>query len=132
MMERENIIIAVHSVVDSITNSSTEFFVVDTNLEVSVVESMVKEKEKEFPSEYGYHVYVNKMEEYQLKDMFGYPDEEECVQYLVALGYKVEKPESSTPNIRYIQISCERGCINPSLKNFIMSTFTVIKNDTNG
>ena len=127
----EKIIFAVHSVVDVITNSSTEIFIIDAEQEVAIVEAIIKEKEKEFPTEYNYRVSVSQTDEWEIKDMFGYIDEDEAVKYLKAIGYKVEKSENPQP-IRYITISCERGCMNSGLKSFIRNTFAIIQEDTNG
>jgi len=126
----EKIIFAVHSMVDVITNSSTELFIIDAHQELDLVKSIIKEKEKEFPTEYNYNVSISIAEEWDIKDMFGYIDEDQAIKYLKAIGYKIEPPkQDEVSQIRYIKISCESGCMNPSLRRFIETTFTVIEHD---
>jgi hypothetical protein len=125
----KKIIFSIHSVVDLITNSSTEIYVIDTEQELEMIRAIIKELEEKFPTEYGYHVYADYMEEWELKEMFDYIDEEKAVEYLTALGYKVEKPTDDSKKAKYISISCERGCMHPELQKFIESTFKVIDHD---
>lgn len=126
----EKMIFAVHSMVDVITNSSTELFIVDADQETSAVALIIEEMEKQFPTDYHAKVFVRQTEEYELNDMFGYIDEDEAVKYLKALGYKVEKPDDNF-KLRFITISCERGCMHPDLRKFIETTFNVLSHDTN-
>lgn len=113
--------------VDVITNSSTELFIIDTQQELDLVKSIIQEKEKEFPSEYSYNVCVSIADEWDIKGMFGYIDEDQAIKYLKAIGYSVEPPQSEKNlQVRYITISCERGCMNPGLRSFIETTFSVI------
>jgi hypothetical protein len=125
----EKFIFAIHSMVDVITNSSTELFIIDSEQELALIEAIIREKEKEFPTEYGNRVYVSKTDEWEIKDMFNYPDEDEAVKYLKALGYTIEKPAEPKLAMRYISISCEQGCMHPGLKKFIRETFNVVDED---
>ena len=118
-----------HSIVDVITNSSTELFVIDEDKTVEVVREIIKEKEKEFLPEYGCYTSINLLDDWRIPEVFGYVDEEEAVNFLRAKGYKVEKEITLSPK-KYIEITAERGGIHPKLVDFINKTFTVIFHDT--
>jgi hypothetical protein len=111
----------IHSFIDVITNSSTELFVCDTDKTLSEVTALVKEKEEDWPSPYGYNVHVDtdKAEEY---NDFGYDsyDIPQMIEYLESCGYKVEEPV--VPK-KVITISCERGTMNDLLREWILETF---------
>ena len=125
----EKIYIPIHSFVDVITNSSTEIFMLDTEKSIAVVEEMIKEVEKEYPPEYnncGYstgRASVEEAEVWDIKEAFGYYDEEEVVKFLRAMGYTVEKTGERQ---RFICIKAERGYMNEGLKEFINNTFNVV------
>ena len=110
--------------VDVITNSSTELFLLDTNKSIEMIKEIVLEKEKEFPSEQGYHATVRLADEFEIQAMFGYYDDEEVISYLKARGYTITPPKNNKS--KHISISIERGYMNPSTQDFIHKTFNVI------
>jgi hypothetical protein len=116
-------IISIHSFVDIITNSSTELFVLDTSNSVEFIEKLLKEKEKEFPPEYGHYISVDALEDWRIGEMFGYIDEENAINILRIKGYEIKKTNIKST---YIQICSERGGMHPKLKQFIENTFNVI------
>jgi hypothetical protein len=126
-------IISVHSFVDVITNSSTELFVCDTEKSVEMVRQMVDEMQDMYPNEYGHRLYTDVIssDDWRLQQIFDcYVDEEDCVKYLKAKGYKVEKlPQEEAAKCSYISISAERGGLHPKVKYFIESNFNVIHYD---
>ena len=127
----EKFYIKIHSFIDLITNSSTEIFMLDTQQTVEVIQQIISEKQREFPPEYEYggNAYVGVADDWEIKEAFGYIDEEEAINYLKAKGYKIEKGEDLT---NYICIKCERGYMNDRLKDFIKSTFNVVYHTTEG
>ena len=129
MDNKETFILTIHSFVDVITNSSTELFMLDTEKSVDVVRDIVKEMEKQYPPEYNGYCFVNIVDEWEIKEAFGYIDEDEAIEYLRAMGYTVIKPETK-PQPKYIKISCERGCMDDDLRDFINNTFTVVYHTT--
>lgn len=133
----EKIIIPIHSFVDVITNSSTEIFMLDTEKSITTIEEMIKEVEKEYPPEYDFsgcghssgYASVEEAEEWDIKEAYGYYDEEEVVKFLKAMGYTVEKNQDRQ---RFICIKAERGYMNEGLKEFINNTFEVVYHTTDG
>lgn len=121
----DNFIIPIHSFVDVITNSSTELFVCDTEKAISLVRELVDEIQNKYPNEYGHRLHVDYAEDYELREIFGYFDEEEAVKFLKAKGYTVEPPKEGSAK-QYIKISAERGGLHPRVKNFIEDMFNVI------
>jgi len=116
-------IVNVHSFVDIVTNSSTELFVLDIDKSLDLIEEIIKEKEKEFPCEYGYTISVYKGDPYS----YCYIDNpindlEETLKYLRLKGYKIEEPETEK-EIEAIIIECERGCMDKRMIKFIEETF---------
>jgi hypothetical protein len=132
---KEKYIISVHSMIDIITNSSTEIFIFDADKELEIVRELVYEKEKEFPNEYNHKLSVDYCEDWHLQRMTGYywdDDEQEmAIKQLESKGYKVIKPsgdEAIKP--KYMEITFERGGMHPELNNFIRNTFNVVYHDT--
>jgi len=123
-------IINIHSVVDVITNSSTELFLLESDKAVEVIREMVEEKEKEFPPEYGHYVHVSKADDYEIESAFGYHDDDEIITYLKAKGYTVIPPKEDKSFNGFISISSERGGMDSSLHNFIIETFNVVHHTT--
>jgi hypothetical protein len=132
-MKKDTIIISVHSFIDVITNSSTELFVCDTDKSVEVVKSMVDEMQERYPNEYGHRLSTCAMDpnDWRIGDLCNfYGEESEAVKYLEMKGYKVTKPiEGEVVKPKYIEISAERGGLDPRVKSFIESTFNVIHYD---
>lgn len=127
----ERIIISIHSFVDVITNSSTELFICDTDKSVETVRDIVYAMEKKWPNEYGHKLSVDAMnpDDWRIGEICNfYGEEAEAVKYLEMKGYKVEKPTTS-PQPRFIEISAERGGLDPRLKSFIEEHFNVIHYD---
>jgi hypothetical protein len=112
--------INLHSIVDVITNSSTELFIVDKSYGLEFVEQLVREKEKEFPADYDYKVsiFLDNPE----WDHIRYIDTEDAIKHLKSRGYIVTAPTVETEP-EAIMISCERGCISDELRKFIIETF---------
>lgn len=120
----ETIILKIHSTVDLITNSSTEMYTLDEQRDLAIVEEIIREKEREYPSDYGRRVHIAYAETHDINRIFEYQyNEEEVSKYLRMLGYTVEKKENPQ---RFIIISCERGYIDYRLQQFIETTFKVI------
>jgi len=114
-----------HSFVDLITNSSTELFIVNTDKEMKVVEELLNEVQSKYPNDYGYRIYVNKVEEDDLMNIFDYYyEKDKCIEYLTMLGYKIISPDDNTNN--YIKLSIERGYLNDNTKKFIEETFNIV------
>lgn len=124
-MKKETFIINVHSFIDVITNSSTELFMLDTDKSLEMVTELVKDKEKEFPPDYGFYVSINYAEDYHINEIFGYLDENEAKDYLIAKGYTVIPPTENI-NKKYICITADRGGMHPKLNDFIRDTFNVV------
>ena len=128
----EKIVIDIHSMVDTITNSSTEIFAIDTDQQLSVVDGIIREKEREYPNEYGYGMSIEFATEWELQEIYGYYNDEDVVSYLKAKGYTILPPNENVKTNKLITISVERGTIDSRLKNFILENFNVIYNDTDG
>jgi hypothetical protein len=127
-MKKEIFIIDIHSFVDVITNSSTELFMLETDKSLELVREIVKEKEKEFPPDYGHYVTVDYCDDYFLNEAFGWfndEDIENTIKYLEGKGYTIIPPEENKKS-KYIAISSERGGQHPELSNFIKENFNVI------
>ena len=111
--------IKLHSIVDVITNSSTELYIIDKSYGLEFVEKLVKEKEKEFPAKYDHHkvsVYIDNPE------WSMYLDTEDAIKHLISRGHTVTAPEVETEP-QAILIACEQGYISDELRKFIISTF---------
>lgn len=115
-----------HSLVDLITNSSTEIFVVNTDKTVEVVREMIDEIQGKYPNEYGHRLHVGIADPWQLNDFFGIYDLEDAKRYLEANGYEVTKKDEA---ISYITISAERGGLASEVHNFINDNFEVVHYD---
>ena len=112
--------INLHSVIDVITNSSTELFIVDKSYGLEFVTKLVKEKEAEFPAKYDYYnvdIYLDNPEW-----GWNYFDTEEAIKILEAKGYKIVAPDVEVVP-QSIIISCEQGYISEELKQYIIETF---------
>ena len=127
MKNKSIFIIKTHSYLDIITNSSTELFVLYTDKSLEMVREIIVEKEKEFPCEYGEHFYINYDNPYYYGEC-PVDDVEEAVKYLRLIGYKIEAPEVEKEP-RAIIISCERGCMNRNMVEFIEETFNTKLDD---
>lgn len=121
---KETFTIKPHSLVDLITNSSTEMFTAIRDKSLEFVKAFVEELEGKYPSEHipGYRISV--YEDLENSDDYFYNDEDETVELLRRNGYKVEKIENWEPK-KVVKISCERGYMNRDLVSIIEKEFNV-------
>lgn len=113
--------IYLHSIIDVITNSSSELFVVDKSYGLEFVEKVIKEKEKEFPAKLPYHKVSIFLDSSERRDC--YFDTDDAIKYLKNRGYKIIAPEVEIEPPQVIMISCEQGYISDELRKFIIETF---------
>ncbi len=136
VVEMVKYIINVHSMVDIITNSSTEIFVLDTEKGLQMVKDMVMEMERKYPNEYGHRINVDLADDWELRDIFGYhwdkDEQENMIKFLISKGYTITPPENEIEQSRYISISFERGGLHPKLDEFIRETFNVVSHNSDG
>lgn len=118
-----------HSMVDLITNSSTEIFTIKTDKTAEVVKEMIDEMQKKYPNEYGHYLYTSIADEEDIKSMhsFGYFDIEPIIKMMEDLGYIITK--NPNPPI-FITLSAERGGMHPNLYAFIHKNFNVLDHDS--
>lgn len=117
-------VISIHSFIDVITNSSSEIFVCDTDKILEDVTALVKAKEKEWPSEYGYHVSISLEQASNYLDNYYYEYQiPEMVKFLKSYGFEITEPKEEIKEKQVIVVSCERGVINPLLRDWIIKTF---------
>lgn len=117
-----------HSIVDLITNSSTEIFVIQTNKTVEVVREIIDEMQKKYPNEYGHYLYTDVANDEDIKALYGYEymDMDVIIKMMEDLGYIITK----NPNFPiFIKLSAERGGLDPTLHQFITENFNVIDYD---
>lgn len=118
-----------HSVVDLITNSSTEIFTIQTDKTVEVVREMIDELQKQYPNEYGHHLSTNIADDEDIKAIYGYSyfDLEPMIKMMEDLGYTVTvNPVKPV----FITLSAERGGLDPTVRQFIYENFNVVDHDT--
>ncbi len=136
VVEMVKFIINVHSMVDVITNSSTEIFVLDSEKGLQMVRDMILEMEKKYPNEYGHRISVDLADDWELKDVFGChwddEDQENVIKLLESKGYTITPPETEVEQNRFISVSFERGGMHPKLDKFIRETFNVISYTSEG
>jgi GH35 family endo-1,4-beta-xylanase len=114
--------INLHSVIDVITNSSTELFIVDKKYGLEFVTNIIKEKFSDF-QEYGIAIYLD-------NPTWGWEffETEEVIKQLEARGYKIITPEVEMKP-QAIMISAEQGCMSKEFKDFIKETFNAESNN---
>ena len=116
-----------HSMVDLITNSSTEIFTIDTDKDIEVVREMIDTIQNQYPNKYGYRLFVDYLSAYEVPEYTGiYNDTDEIIKHLTMLGYTVTPPEKELDQLPIIKISGELGGIDPLVRDFINNNFTVI------
>ena len=132
----EKFYLKVHSVIDVITNSSTEIFMLETKKTIDIIQEIITEVEREYPPEtYGVcngsagHATVEITEDWEISEAFGYINEDEAIKYLKAKGYEFKKIENKN---NYLCIKAERGYMNSGLRDFINKTFNVVYTTTDG
>ena len=119
-------LIGFHSIVDVITNSSTEIYTINQAEEVEVIDKMIREFESTLNMSGYQRVSVYRAEGYDLSEIFDvYTDDETLIKYLKAKGYEVTGDPSNPPRSPFIRISCERGYMHPEMKAFIEKMFNV-------
>lgn len=106
-MAKEIIRIKFHSIVDLITNSSTEIFVISSAYTLKVIEEAVKKFDQKYVN-----IYLEELDDYELK---------ENIEYLEKRGFKVIPPKDGSA--QEIHISAERGTMSNEFKEFITKTF---------
>jgi len=120
---KETFTIKPHSVIDLITNSSTEMFTAIRDKSLEFVKSFVEELEGKYPPEYNGHR-VSVYEDLENSEDYFYESEEETADLLRRNGYTVEKIKDWKPR-KVIKISCERGYMNRTLVELIEKEFSV-------
>ena len=129
----EIIVINIHSMIDVITNSSTEIFMLDTEDDVETVKSFVSQLEKEYPPEYstsgnGHYAEVEQAEDWEISSAFNiYQTDDELINYLRAKGYAITGPHNTQ---RFITIKIERGFLNEQVREHINELFNVVYHTT--
>ena len=123
------IIIPIHSILDVITNSSSELFVIDTTQSAEAIQNIVDVALIDFPAEsewaFGHkpNVYEGDPSYYENHNFNSY-DDDELIDHLQRKGYKIEKPEVVTEP-RAIIIEWERGYVSREFIKFIEEMFNV-------
>lgn len=117
-----------HSLVDLITNSSTEIFVIQTDKSVEVVREIIDDLQLKYPNEYGHHLTTDIASEEDIKSIYGYEyaNIETLTSMMQDLGYTVTKnPDSPI----FLRLSAERGGLDFHVKQFIEKNFNVVDYD---
>jgi hypothetical protein len=122
-------VIQPHSIVDLITNSSTEIFTIQTNKTVEVVKELIDELQNKYPNEYGHYLSTDIASEEDIKAIYGYQymDIEPFIKMMEDLGYVIAR--NPNPPV-FITLSAERGGIDSHVRQFINENFNVIDYDT--
>ena len=113
-----------HSIIDLITNSSTELFITDDQRELETIREMIKSIETDHPNKYGHTLYVDYADDWRLGDIYGCYDAENVIKYLTTLGYEIIPPKPD--HKKYIEITAERGGMSPIVEKFINDNFNII------
>ena len=117
-----------HSIIDLITNSSTEIFVIDTDKTLLAVQEIIKDLENQYPNEYGHGLYVDYVDEYDYQEMYDYIDKNQAIEYLTALGYTITPPLEENQK-KLIKILGERGG-HDRISQKIYEIFNVVSHDS--
>jgi len=115
-----------HSLVDLITNSSTEIFVVNTDKTIQIVQEMIDEIQNKYPNEYDHQLEVYALRACELNEIFDFYEIRKAKRFLEANGYEITKKVDATP---YLAIKGERGGLDPRVNNFIHDNFEVVYYD---
>lgn len=121
---KNKFVIPIHSIVDVITNSSTELFIIDKEKGVDFVQEIVNQAYAKYPSKYCScpQARIDNPEYYD--GSFGCWDIEESIKKLEQRGYKVIAPEVVIdPEV--IVISWERGYMQRGFIDIISNAFNV-------
>ena len=110
---KNKIIIPIHSILDVITNSSSELFIIDENKGIETVQVAVDELIDKYGMQYEdygrpsvYECNPSYYDDYN----FSHFDDSEIITHLERKGYKVERPEQvKEPNA--IIVEWERGSV---------------------
>lgn len=118
-------ILRLHSVIDVITNSSTELFIIDKEKGLQYVQEIVNEALKKFPPKYGEHIPYVSIENPEYYDgNCGIFDTQEAIKHLESRGYKVTPPDVPQEPEAII-ISWERGYMSDGFMKYISEVFDV-------
>lgn len=114
-----------HSLVDLITNSSTEIFTIQTNKTVEVVKEMIDEIQKKYPNEYGHYLHASIANDEDITAMHGYVSFNiaPIIKMMEDLGYIITV--NPNPPV-FITLSAERGGLNLNVRQFINENFNVV------
>jgi len=124
---KNKITIPIHSVIDVITNSSFELFIVEAEKGLEAVKKIVDHAMIDFPSEYTWaegskpNVYIGDPS-YYMDNNFNHYNDEDLIKWLEMKGYKIEAPEK-TKEPEAIIIEWERGYLSEGFIRFISETF---------
>lgn len=128
MMEKKILIsMNVHSVVDSITNSSTEMFTVQDDRDVELIKGILMEAVKKFqPTDVVVPYVTTDISDYEARDAFDLSGTtESMISYLRYLGYTVDGP-GPNHQFKLVSISWERGALCDDFIDYIKQNFNVI------
>jgi hypothetical protein len=121
---KNRIIIPIHSLVDVITNSSSELFIIDKSKGLDAVQEVVNQALAMFPPKYGENapnVFIDNPEFYEDCAFYNI---NEAVDFLKRRGFKVEEP-AVIQDPEVIIISWEMGYMQKGFIDFISNTFNV-------
>ncbi len=116
------IIVKLHSLVDVITNSSTELFIIDKNKGLDFVRQIVEETYNKYPSEYAHHKPSVVLENPEWYEGSINIETKEAIEFLENRGYKIKAPEVEQEPEAII-ISWDRGYMSPSFVKEISTIF---------
>ena len=126
---KQKIQIPIHSILDVITNSSSELFVIDTTQSAEAIKNIVDVALIDFPAdnEWAFGRKPNVYEgdpSYYDNNNFNHYDDKDLISHLQRKGYKIENPEKVT-DPRAIIIEWERGDVSREFIRFIENMFNV-------
>lgn len=117
-------IIKIQSLIDVITNSSSELFIIDKNKGLDFVEEIVNQAIKKYPSKFGDRPNVTIENPEYYDGSYGCFNVEDAIDKLNKRGYKIIAPESPVEPEAII-ISWERGYMSEEFINYISEIFNV-------
>jgi hypothetical protein len=121
---KNKFVIPIHSIVDVITNSSTELFIIDKEKGVDFVQEIVNQAYAKYPSKYDSCPQARLENPEYYDGSYGCFSIEDAVQKLEQRGYKVIAPEV-VQEPEAIVISWEMGYMQKEFIDIISKTFNV-------
>lgn len=124
---KDKVVIQIHSMLDVITNSSSELFIVESEKGLEEVQKIVEHALIDFPADYTWavghkpSVYLGDPSWY-MDTNFNLYDDGELVKWLEMKGYKVEAPEK-VKQPEAIIIEWERGFVSQGFIDYIAELF---------